>query len=174
MTEALNTALWAPRARRVDHDNGRLRALTEIEQVAGVGLACQQYRQQADEKTALAGRAARDGAAAKERATALEVDVAEARNALARTEQELERVRRESEATLNALRTASENERAHLRDDVEQMRTRMLRRLAADIEQLEVGLSALRGPEPRVHVIQDRVERVVDALRDEVNKLKEG
>ena len=50
----------------------------------------------------------------------------------------------------------------------------MLRRLAADIEQLDVGLSALRGPEPRVHVIQDRVERVVDALRDEVNKLKEG
>ena len=174
VTEALNTTLWAPRARRVDHDNGRLRALTEIEQVAGVGLACQQYRQQAIEKTALADQTARDAAAAKERATSLEVEVGEACDSLARTELELQRVRRESEATLNALRTASENELAHLRDDVEQMRTRMLRRLAADIEQLDVGLSALRGPEPRVHVIQDRVERVVDSLRAEVNKLKEG
>ena len=96
----------------------------------------------------------------------------EACDALARTELELQRVRRESEATLNALRTASENELAHLRDDLEQLRTRMLRRLKADIDQLEVGLSALRGGEPRVHVIQDRVERVVDALRAELKNLQ--
>ena len=33
--------MWAPAARELADDNARLRALTEVEQPAGVGLACQ-------------------------------------------------------------------------------------------------------------------------------------
>ena len=41
--------MWAPAARELADDNARLRALTEVEQPAGVGLACQRFRQQAIE-----------------------------------------------------------------------------------------------------------------------------
>lgn len=172
LTEALNFALWAPRAKQVERDNTRLRALTEIEQVVGVGLACHQFRQQAADRAVQADHAAREAATAKELAAGLESTLRETLAELSKTKGELEHVQRESEATINALRTAAHNESTHLRDDFEQMRTRVLRRLVADVDQLEVGLSALRGPEARVHVIQDRVERVVDALRAEVNRLK--
>jgi hypothetical protein len=41
--------MWSPAASDLADDNARLRALTEIEQLAGVGLACQRFRQQAIE-----------------------------------------------------------------------------------------------------------------------------
>ncbi len=174
MTEALNFALWGPRALRVEHENTKLRELTEIGHLAGVGVASQQYRQQVSEKAVLADKFAREATTARERAAVLEGELERATDELAQVRLELERVRSEDLAALNALRETSGHELAHLRDDFEQLRTRMLRRLVGDVEQLEVGLSALRGTEPRVHVIQDRVERVVDALRLEVNKLKGG
>ena len=174
MTEALNFALWGPRALRMEHENTKLRELTEIGHLAGVGVACQQYRQQVSERAVLADKFAREATTARERAAVLEGELERATDELAQVRLELERVRSEDLAALNALRETSGHELAHLRDDFEQLRTRMLRRLVGDVEQLEVGLSALRGTEPRVHVIQDRVERVVDALRLEVNKLKGG
>lgn len=174
LTEALNFALWGPRALRVEHENTKLRELTEIGHLAGVGLASQQYRQQVSEKAVLADKFAREATTARERAAVLEAELERATDELAQVRLELARVRSEDLAALNALRETSGHELAHLRDDFEQLRTRMLRRLVGDVEQLEVGLSALRGTEPRVHVIQDRVERVVDALRLEVNKLKGG
>ena len=174
ITEALNFALWGPRALRVEHENTKLRELTEIGHLAGVGVASQQYRQQVSEKAVLADKFAREATTARERAAVLEGELERATDELAQVRLELARVRSEDLAALNALRETSGHELAHLRDDFEQLRTRMLRRLVGDVEQLEVGLSALRGTEPRVHVIQDRVERVVDALRLEVNKLKGG
>ena len=174
LTEALNFSLWGPRALRVDHENTKLRELTEIGHLAGVGVASHQYRQQVIEKAVLADKFAREATTARERAAVLEGELERATDELAQVRLELERVRSEDLAALNALRETSGHELAHLRDDFEQLRTRMLRRLVGDVEQLEVGLSALRGTEPRVHVIQDRVERVVDALRLEVNKLKGG
>jgi hypothetical protein len=172
VAEMLQLALWGPRARQLDQETARLRTLTEVQDIAAVGLACHQFRQRAIERTAKAGDAIREADAARARATSLESELEALREGLASTEDELERVRREGEQALAALRAEVSSERAHLHDDLEQLRTRVLRRLMTDIDQLEVGLEALRAAEPRVHVIQDRVERVVDALRSEVNKLK--
>ena len=60
----------------------------------------------------------------------------------------------------------------HHRYDIEQMRTRVLRRLKSDVALLEDGLHALRRPEPKVHVMIDAAERVVDALRKEIRNLE--
>jgi hypothetical protein len=172
--DALNASLWAPRGRRVAQENAKLRVVTEIEQVEGVGLACELFRQRSSENTILLDRATREGAFLKERVAQLESKLDAATGDLARTQNELHQVRADSEAALNAKTAAFEIETAHLRDDMEQLRSRVLRRLVADVDQLEVGLSALRGPDPRIHVIQDRVERVLDTLRAELSKLKEG
>ncbi|PWF46827.1 hypothetical protein C7C56_015220 [Massilia glaciei] len=173
LIESLNTALWIPSARALLDDGARLRALTEIEDVQGVGLVCELYRQQAREKTNLAEQASRDAARLKDRVAALEEELGEALSELQATKSALESLRRERDLEVMTLKTDAQTEAAHLRDDIEQIRSRLLRRLVTDVEQLELGLTALRSPEPRFHVMQDRAERVVDALRTELNKLRE-
>ncbi len=172
LVEILSASLWEPRARKFETDHLRLRAITEIADVEGVGLACEQLRKQAREQAARADNARWEAAAASEKVTDLELELEDVRAQLAQKKRELEEVRSDAEQSLAALQTALSHELAHVHDDLEQLRTRMLRRLKTDIEQLEVGLSAVRGSEPRVHVIQDRVERVVDALRIELKNLQ--
>ena len=48
-----------------------------------------------------------------------------------------------------------------------------MRRLDDAVETLEVGLSALRNKTPRVEVMLERAELVVDALRAEIKNLRE-
>ena len=89
------------------------------------------------------------------------------------TKSALEKLQRESAEEKAALNQSTETQAAHLRDDFEQLRSRVLRRLVTDVDMLGVGLSAIQGNEPRLHVIRDRVERVIDALQAEINKLRE-
>lgn len=166
-------ALWAPAARDLADDSARLRALTEIEQPAGVGLACLRFRQQAIET-----RSSQDQA--QHEANDLRVRLADtdAQRLLAEEQRdaltaELQALRERTAAEIAELRRQHEVERTHLRHDQEQLRGRLLRRLDDGVEMLEVGLTALRNKTPRVEVMMERAEHVVDALRAEMNKLRE-
>lgn len=66
---------------------------------------------------------------------------------------------------------SSENENTHLRYNMELQRTRLLRRLKADVLLLEAGLQALTVPVPKPHVTADHIERVLDAMRQEIKTL---
>lgn len=165
--------MWAPAARELADDNARLRALTEIEQAAGVGLACQRFRQQAIEARSSQDQASREANELRTRLAetdALKLLAEEQRDALAA---ELQALRESTAAEMAELRRQHEVERTHLRHDQEQLRGRLLRRLDDGVEMLEVGLTALRNKTPRVEVMMERAEHVVDALRAEMNKLRE-
>lgn len=58
-----------------------------------------------------------------------------------------------------------------LRNEMEIQRTRLLRRLKADVQLLEAGLIALTRPVPKTHVTADHIERVLDAMRQEITTL---
>lgn len=166
--------IWTPAARELADDNARLRALTEIEQPAGVGLACQRFRQQAIESQSAQDQAQRQANELRERLadTDTQKQVAEEqRDALA---EELRALRESTAAEMTELRRLHEVECTHLRHDQEQLRGRLLRRLEDGVEMLEVGLTALRNKTPRVEVMMERAEHVVDALRAEMNNLREG
>ncbi|MDQ0027864.1 hypothetical protein J2X90_005700 [Variovorax paradoxus] len=174
LSDALFVAVWRPRAAELEHEAARLRALTGIEELAGVGLVCEEYRRQAAEKLAQAEMAMRDAAVLRERVQRLELELAEAQEkaesqAAVNAANEIAHT-----AALKALTATTETEAAHLRDDVELLRTRVLRRLKADVDLLELGLEALRRPEPKVHVMIDSAERVADALRKELKNLQGG
>jgi len=163
--------MWSPAARELADDNSRLRALTEIEQPAGVGLACQRFRQQVIEARTSQDQALRD--ALDLRLRVAETDgqrllAEEHRDALAA---ELHALRESSAAEAAELRRQHEVERTHLRHDQEQLRGRMVRRLDEGVEMLEVGLTALRNKTPRVEVMLERAEHVVDALRAETRPM---
>ncbi|MXZ75184.1 MAG: hypothetical protein F4207_02795 [Gemmatimonadetes bacterium] len=63
------------------------------------------------------------------------------------------------------------NDSAHLKDDYETLRGQVLRRLNEELALLEAGLHALRRNPPKVNVMVDHAERVIDGLRDECNRL---
>lgn len=165
--------VWAPAARELADDNARLRALTEIEQPAGVGLACQRFRQQAIESQSAQDQAQRQANELRERladTNTLRLLAEEQRDTLA---QELRALRESTAAEVAELRRQHEVECTHLRHDQEQLRGRLLHRLEDGVEMLEVGLTALRNKTPRVEVMMERAEHVVDALRAEMNNLRE-
>lgn len=165
---------WSPAARELVDDNARLRALTDIEQAAGVGVACDKFRQRAVDAQAAQDQALREAAGLRETVASLrsQLEKAEAeRDAMSTTLKEL----KESAATeLSEERKQHEVERTHLRHGQEQLRGRLVRRLGDSIEMLEVGLTALRNKTPRTEVMLERAEHVVDALRAEESNLKEA
>lgn len=166
-------ALWVPAARELADDNARLRALTEVEQAAGVGLVCQRFRQRASEARSAQEGAERDADSLRSHASQLEGQLAQATLALEVRTTELEALRSSTADELAQQREQREAERMHLRHDLEQLRGRLVRRLDDSIEMLEVGLTALRNKTPRIEVMLERAEHVVDALRAEKNNLNE-
>ena len=111
---------------------------------------------------------------------------AEAR-ATARAEQlngQLEQLQREHAASLERgrlldqelanQRTAHADERAHLQDEYERLRGTVLRRLKDELTLMEEGLHALQRDPPRVHVMVDHADRVIDGLRLAIDRLREG
>ncbi len=174
IADALNVALWAPLAGRFKSDNAKLRALTELDEFGSVGLACEEYRRQAMEQLTQATASKSDATMLRERVMRLEAEVGQLAAAMAAMEAANSALRTSHEAALLTLKANAETEAAHLRDDLEKLRTRLLRRLKADVSLLESGLEALRRAEPKIHVMMDSAERVTDAIRGEIKNLQGG
>lgn len=176
-TEELSSLLfqvvWQPAAKDLADDNARLRALTDIGQAAGVGLACQRFRQQAIEARTQQDQAQREATSLRDRLSATETQLADTAQQLEAVRAELQVLRESSSAELEALRGQHTVERTHLQHELGQLRGRMVKRLTDSVDMLEVGLSALRKDTPRVPVMVERAEHVVDALRAEIQELRE-
>ncbi len=173
LANLLFQAVWSPAARELDDDNARLRALTEIEHSAGVGVACEKFRQNVIDAGFACDQAQRESAGLREVETELRLQLQQVeteRNALTN---ELQELKVNSTSELADARKQHEVERTHLRHDQEQLRGRLIRRLGDSIEMLEVGLTALRNKTPRTEVMVERAEHVIDALRAEDANLKE-
>ena len=165
--------LWAPASEKLSDENARLRSMTEVADLAAIGLVCQKLRAQVtDARTALelmqneAGKQRQQLAEVEEQLRLRNAEL-EARTA------ELEMLRTASSQALADQRAQREAERMHLQHDLAQLRGRLVRRLEDSTEMLEVGLTALRNRTPRVEVMTERAELVVDALRAELNSLKD-
>lgn len=173
LSALLFQAVWLPAAKDLADDNARLRALTDIGQAAGVGLACQRFRQQAIEARTQQDQAQRESASLRDRLSAAEAKLSDTAEQLEAVRAELQALRESSYAELEALRRQHAVEKTHLQHELEQLRGRLVKRLTDSVDMLEVGLSALRKDTPRVPVMVERAEHVVDALRAEVQELRE-
>ena len=90
----------------------------------------------------------------EERLAEVQAKLTESRNDICRLKMELEQ-----QIQANA------NERAHLKDDYEQMRGQVLRRLRDELALLDEGLHALKRNPPKVHVMIDHAERAIEGLK---------
>jgi hypothetical protein len=173
LSSLLFQVIWQPAAKGLADDNARLRALTDIGQAAGVGLACQRFRQQAIEARAQQDLAQREASGLRDRLAVAETQLAKTTEQLKGVRGELGALRGSSAAEMEALRRQHSVDRTHLQHELEQLRGRLVKRLTDSVDMLEVGLSALRKDMPRVQVMVERAEHVVDALRAEVRELKQ-
>lgn len=164
---------WAPAARMLFDDTERIRALTDMEQAAGVGLACEKFRQRAVEANAAQDQALREGVGLRESMANLRAQLEQAEQERDALNTALAALKESAENQLTELQKQHEVERTHLRHGQEQLRGRLVRRLGDSIEMLEVGLMALRNKTPRTEVMLERAEHVIDALRAEESNLRE-
>lgn len=172
LSALLFQVVWHPAARELPDDSARLRALTELEQPAGVGLACHRFRQQSLEARSAQEHAVREANDLRARLSETDAQRLQREQQCDALHNELEALRTSSAAAIAELRSQHEVERTHLRHAYEQLRGRLVRRLEEGTEMLEVGLTALRNKTPRVEVMLERAEHVVDALRAEMNSLR--
>lgn len=165
--------VWLPAARELADDGARIRALTELDKAAGVGLACMRFRQQAIDASTSQEKALRDANALRLQLAETEGQRSVAQEQRDALQAELEALRERTAAEMAELRRIHVAERTHLHHGQEQLGGRLVRRLDDAVETLEVGLSALRNKTPRVEVMLERAELVVDALRAEIKNLRE-
>lgn len=171
LTSLLFQTQWKSAALALGDDSSRLRALTDLEEPAAAGLACQRFVQQAVDSHATMDQALRDAASLRSQVAELESHraLAEAERDSARAD--LEAYRESAEARLSELQDQHRVAMTHAEHALEQLRGRLLRRIGDAIDTLEVGLTALRKEPPRTEVMLERAEHVVDALRVELKNL---
>lgn len=173
LAKLLLDAMWKPAASELTDDNARLRALTEVEQPASIGWISQRFLRDAAEATWARDRAEDAAQALRQRLSEVEGRFQEASLSLEARTNDLESLRKSSAEELLQQRKQTEAELMHLRHELEQLRGRLVRRLDDSVEMLEVGLNALQNKTPRIEVMLERAELVVDALRAEKNNLRE-
>lgn len=172
LTSLLLQSVWAPAARELADDHVRLRALTEVEQPAALGWVSQRLRQQASDARSAQQRAERAAETLRARVAELEIQLATAATELDVRAATLEATRSSSAQVLAQVREQHHAERVHLQHDLEQLRGRLTRRLDDSVAMLEVGLTALHNKTPRMEVMTERAEHVIDALRTELGNLR--
>lgn len=173
VTTLLFNAIWAPAEKKLPDDDERLRALTEMEQPAGVGLACGRFRRQAIESRAMQEQAQRAAELLRTQFDDVDELLRHEKQQSKTLDAQLEELRNSSSTELAVLRVQHEAIQMHLRHELEQLRGRLVRRLEDSVEMLGVGLTALRNKSPRTEVMAERAEHVVDALREELANLIE-
>ena len=174
LSDVLYRTLWSQASANLRKESDKLRALTELRDLASAGLACSEFQTAATVRIRQLDAALQDASQAKAEVSALREEIEQ----LHKTHNLLVAQLENQVQALNALadknRTESQHQLIHLRDDLEQQRTRILRRLKADVGLIEEGLTALRREPPKIHVMDDHAERVADALRHEIKKLESG
>ncbi len=149
--------------------NTALQAVTDLTEVRSVGVACAQFKAEADERALRA-------ADLQGRVDSLLSDKQELRQVIADLEaqiQERDNTIQNIAEALEAERSAHANSRAHLGDDREHLRSNVVRRLKREVSLLTEGLQALRKDPPKVRVMDDHAERALDGLQAAIKELEE-
>lgn len=171
LSAALLQVVWKPAAGELESDVQRIRALTEISEPAAIGWVAEQYLKTATEAQASVERSHRE-------AVALRADLTSARDELAVTNaiaaslgKELELLRQKAALEVTALTQDNQHTRTHLSHDIEVMRGRLVESLRQNVERLETGVAALNREVPRVAVMVERAEIVIESLKLELKAL---
>lgn len=166
----LNSGLWAPSARRHKGEEAKLAVMIGTRDPGAASITFGLLELEAIEQRHRAKTALRS----EERAVAR---VADLERQIADLERRLEGAEAAAQAAGEELVAAKESHataKAHWKDDYEQLRGQMRRRMKEELVLLDEGLHALRRAPPKVHVMIDHAERAIDGLKREMDRLRGG
>ena len=164
----LAESLWESAVGRVNTDAGRLRVLMSTRDPAAAQIATGILRRQALEQSERADAAQIRESRATKRVEELEEALAKIQAKLATSQAEVDTFRKELERE----RKEHADNRAHFQDDYENLRGGVIGRLTTELSLLDEGLRALLREPPKVHVMVDHAERVIDGLKSERERLR--
>ncbi|HED14813.1 MAG TPA: hypothetical protein ENI62_14370 [Gammaproteobacteria bacterium] len=167
LNQYLFAALWQPQALISKDETARLQTLTDICDLPGVGLACLGFKQQADQQMQIVASAKRAEESAIEHLRSLKSSYEELQRKIGEQDREISSLRE----ALQIEKQNHEHTRTHMNDDLEHLRSRFLRRLKAEVSLLDEGLHALRRDPPKIRVMEDHAERVLDSLKKGIKEL---
>lgn len=171
----LQSNVWAHAARYYDDDQKKLKALMNTRDVAGIVVVCSVIEKQIHERDQQVASARMAEEHAIRRTEELEKNIETLKNqiedAKAQIEDDKVQIERLTEE-INRERRTHGDEKAHMRNDYEELRGRVMRRLREEVTLLDQGLQALRRDPPKVHVMVDHAERAIDGLKREMDRIK--
>lgn len=168
LAQHLFAALWQPDGNKVHDDVHQLRLLIANRDVDAVGAACATFKNHADNMSSLASKAQRAEADALEKVQSLNASSDQLKSGLKARDAQIAAI----ETDLARQQLDHENELAHIRDEHEMLRARVLRRIKEDVKLLDEGLHALQRDPPKIRVMEDHAERAADGLRNEIKQLE--
>lgn len=171
LADGLAAGAWPMLSAAPKTTSEQVRLLTEPGDFATVRFVAEIYGQKAKEAKRAAEVAIRALEDLRDHSLRLDAELQASRQTAARLREQLEAEAAAHREETAARAAKADAEATRHRDTMETLRTRVLRRLVADIALLEQGLEALNRPQPKVHVMADAAERVTDALRAEIDKL---
>lgn len=172
MAALLLQSVWLPAAKKLPDDTFRLRALTELSQPAGIGVVCGRFYDRMAEAKSSNERAQCESTRLQNLLTQVRDELGIKQEKMVSLEDELLTCRQQSALALQDAEMRHKQDRTHLVHELEQLRGRLIRRLEESTDLLSVGLSALRKETPRIAVMDERAELVIDALRNELDQLR--
>lgn len=165
----LQDELWISFAKRRTSELDKFRSLIGDRDPYATSIACSGLSGQVFELR-------RQLSASRASTRQLQVSLNEVNRQLQETKDQLKDVTARSTRLDHALGAARENcanEKAHLLDNIEKLRSSVVRRLKAELSLLNDGLHALRRDPPKVSIMDDHAERAVDGLTRELERLQD-
>lgn len=160
---------WSEDASPETSETGWLKTVTGVTEVLGVGTACKLFKEEADDSW-------RRAAGLQSKIESLCEEIAGLGQAIADLEgvvQERDGIISRLSQELEAERSAHASSRAHLGDDREHLRSNAVYRLKREVSLLSEGLQALRKEPPKVRVMDDHAERVLEGLQAALKELED-
>lgn len=171
LVAVLLQVIWKPAADKLETDSQVIRALTELDELEAIGWVAERYLKNVVEAQDAAERAHRDAVNFRSEATSLraslDLEVERSKGLM----EQLDALQLAKDAAVKALETQNKVTTIHLSNDLEVMRGRLVESLQTSIQQLETGLSALNREVPRVQVMTQRAELVIENLKSELKEL---
>lgn len=162
--------LWATEAASVRKDIDRLRILLKFTDRASAGLVASAFVVDAEEQRHMA-----EGATQREAEAVSKL--VESQERVKTLEDRIESLASQVHSLNGQIRdNASQHDAAlaHAIDDLERVRSRVIRRIEVEVDLLEEGLAALRRDPPKTHVMEDHAERAINGFRSELKSLSSG
>lgn len=169
LTKLISNAIWKHAAEKNIDKNIRLQSLAEIQDsnFIGVYVACTIFQEQIELKNKHLNEANQKLSKASNENEKFQSEIEHLKEEISKRDSQI----KELEKLLDQERESHTHTRLNLLDEIEKMRTRLIRRLKSEIGLLMDGLHALRRDPPKVHVMDDHAERAIDALKQELKHL---